>query len=465
MQDLRTREEETLNIKNCERKENNEAEIVVEVNAQEFEAALDKAFIKNRNKMAVPGFRKGKAPRKIIENAYGASVFHGDAVDVLIPDVIIAVAEQSELRIVGLPQVTDVDIKGGNACIDFTVYVSLYPEVIIGEYRGLSAPKPAVEVPEAEVDSEVDRIRLRNARIEKADRPAQSGDIVVIDYEGFMGGEPFQGGKNENYELELGSGRFVPGFEDQIEGMVAGEEGEISIVFPEGYVEHLAGRAAVFEVKLHEVKEKILPDLDDEFAKDVSEFDTLDEYKSDIRERLRKSKQDEADVAYENALMAKLAGKIEADVPIAMVEEQMDHAMEDFAKQVASYGMDIEAYLKMMNKTPQAFREDSRKSSERQVRVFLALEKIAELEGIEVSEEEIENAFIENADLYGTDIDKLKETTDSKDVAREIKMRRAAKIVVESAVNEEAIAEGEEAIADDEEVIAEDEEAIAEEEK
>ena len=426
-----------MNIKSCEKKEKNEADIIVEVDAEEFESALGKAFIKNRNRISVPGFRKGKAPRKIIENMYGSSVFHNDALDILVPDAVRLVGTESELRIVGFPQATDLDFKDDNKGVDITITVAVYPEVAIGEYKGLSAVKPPVSALDSEIDYEVEAIRLRNASIDKVDRPAANGDIAVIDYEGFLDGEPFEGGKGENYDLELGSNSFIPGFEEKIIGMAAEEQRELELVFPDNYAEHLAGKQVVFKVKLNEVKEKILPDLDDEFAKDVSEFDTLEEYRADIKDKLLKSRQAEADAAFENAIMDKLAETIDAEIPEAMIEEQMEIAMNNFASQISSRGMDPSAYLQIMGITPEIFRENMRASSEKQVKVMLALEKIADTENVEVSDEDVESEYNDGAERYQMEIDKLKESVDRETILRDVKIRRAAKIVTDNAIAEE----------------------------
>ena len=437
-----------MNIKSKEKKENSIVEILVEVSAEEFDTAVNEAFRKSRNSISVPGFRKGKAPRKIVERMYGASVFHEDALDIIMPKVLSLLDEQLDLKLVGMPHVTDVDIKEDNSGVDVTVSAAVYPEVTLGAYKGLSAVKPAAEVMESEIDGEIDGIRRRNARIEKADRPAVNGDIAVIDYEGFVDGETFEGGSSENYELKLGSGAFIPGFEEKVEGMAAGEERSIELMFPENYAEPLAGKPVVFKVKLIEVRENILPDLDDEFAKDVSEFDTLDEYKADIRERRLKIKREEADAAFENALIEKVVESLEADMPDAMVEEQMDNAMQNFTRQVTAYGMEPAAYLQMMNTTPEEFRENSRASSEKQAKMMLALEKIAELEDIKVSDEEIENDYKEASERYGMELDRVKETVPADTIASDIKLRRAAKIVVENAFAEDPPADTPEEIPD-----------------
>ena len=423
-------------IKSSEKKEKNIVEVIVEVDAEEFLTAVNEAFRKNRNQIAVPGFRKGKAPRKIIERMYGASVFHEEALDLILPSVLSHAVKESDLNLVGYPSITKVDIKEAEAGADVTIELSVYPEVNVGEYKGITAIKPVYDVSDAEIDSEIAGIRLRNARMETADRPAINDDTTVIDFEGFVDGEPFEGGKGEDQELVLGSGAFIPGFEEKMHGMVVGEERDIDLVFPENYVENLAGKPVVFKVKLKELREKILPDLDDEFAKDVSEFDTLEEYRASIRERLLESKEAQADAAFENALIEKVIDSMDADVPEVMVDQQLETALENFSSEVSSYGMDPGTYLQMMNTTPEAFRANMRKTSEKQVRVILALERIAELEGIEASDEDVENEYASAAERYGMEPDDLKESVEADKIKREVRLRNAIKLIKDNATAE-----------------------------
>jgi len=425
-----------LKIRSCEKKEKNTYEIVVEVTHEEFDSAIGKAFIKNRKSVAVPGFRRGKASRKMIEGMYGASVFHPDALDILAPDVVEFADENTDLKTVGQPQISDVDIKEGNNGLDMVITVSVYPEVTLGEYKGLKAVKEAVEIPESAIDAEIASVQMRNARIEKAERPAQLGDITVIDFDGYVGGEQFEGGKAEGYELELGSKAFIPGFEEKVVGMSPGEERDLDLVFPEEYTPELAGKEVVFKVKLNEIKEKQLPELDDEFAKDVSEFDTLEEYKADIRKRLSDTRQNEVDAAFENALLEKVIENMEAEVPDVMVEAQIDLAIDNFVRQIQGYGMDPSQYLQMMGTTPEAFRESMRGMSEKQVKVSLALDKIAELEAFEISAEEIEKEYATAAERFNMEIAELKESVEEERIAADLKTRRAAKLITDTAVAE-----------------------------
>ena len=422
-----------MNIKTCQKNEKNTAEFIVEISPEEFETALGKAFLKNRNKIAVPGFRKGKAPRKMIERMYGASIFHPDALEILAPDVVKIVKEDPDYRTVGQPEITDFEI-GDDAGVEITVTASLYPEVVIGEYKGLSAVKPDPDVPESAVDAEVAEIRLRNVRYEKVDRPAANGDVATFDFEGFVDGEPFDGGKAEDYELELGSESFIPGFEEQMLGMAPGDERDLDLVFPDEYAEHLAGKPVIFKVMLKELREKQLPDLDDEFAKDVSEFDTLKEYKDSIRQKMQKTKLAESDSAFEDALMGMVAETLEAEIPDVMIDEQQDVTTRNVIAQMTSMGIQPEKYLQLTGMSPEQFRESMRLKGEQQVKVRLVLEKIAELEGIEVGEEDVLAEYIETAARHGVDVEKVKESVKEEEMALDVKLRLAAKVVTESAI-------------------------------
>jgi len=426
-----------LKIISSEKKEKNEVELVIEVQPEELETAVNKAFIKNRSRISVPGFRKGKAPRKIIEKMYGVEIFLSDALDDILPDVLRFAMDETEFDIVGYPTITDMDVKDDKRSAEITLTAALHPEVTIGEYKGLSAPKPVIEIPESEIDAQIETTRERNARMEKVERPAEIGDIAIIDFEGFIDGVAFEGGKGDSHELTLGSGSFIPGFEEKVEGMEAGETRDIELVFPEDYKEDLAGKPVVFKVTLNELREKILPELDDEFVKDVSEFDTIDEYRADIREKIVKTRQQDVDETFENILMEQIVESMEAEVPDEMVNEQLDLSMKNFSSRMSSYGMDPDKYMQMMGVTPEVFRERMREGSEKQVRIQLALGKIAELEGIVVSDEEIEAEYKEASERYKMEIGKFKETVARDDIIHDLKLRGAVKIVVDSAIVEE----------------------------
>ncbi|NLB29319.1 MAG: trigger factor [Clostridiales bacterium] len=423
-----------MNVTGFEKKENNTAVLTVAVDAARFNEALDSVYKKMRGQIAVPGFRKGKAPRKIIENLYGASTFYSDALDELIPEVCAFGIKEKELRTVGYPKLGDIDVQDDKS-VSMVYTVSLYPDVEIGEYRGLHAVKPPVNVPDSAVDAEVESIRLRNATIETVDRPAINGDTVVIDYEGSVDGVNFEGGTAQMYELTLGSNSFIPGFEAQVQGMQKGEERDINVTFPEQYhSEELAGKNAVFKVKVHEISSKVLPDADDEFAKDVSEFDTLAEYKADIRAKLEGEREADADNFFENGLLEKLSEGVTGEIPEDMFEEQIDSSINNLRSQLAQYGMDFDNYLNMSGTNEASFRADARPSAEKQVKISLALEKIAEKEAFEIADEDVDAFYTDMAERYGVTVDIAKSSIEKTDAERELKMRAAIKLVRESGI-------------------------------
>ncbi|MCL2627200.1 MAG: trigger factor [Oscillospiraceae bacterium] len=422
-----------MNLISSEKKEKNEIELKIKVTPEELEAAINKAYLKNRNRIGVPGFRKGKAPRKIIEKMYGVAIFMNDALDSLLPDVLKFAMKDTDLDIVGYPKISNIDLKDNDTWAEITLIAALRPEVKLKKYKGLSAEKPSIEVPKSEIDSELEAMRQRNARMEPAERPAKMGDIAVINFEGFLDGVPFDGGKGENYDLELGSGSFIPGFEEKVEGMEIGEERDIDLVFPENYKEDLAGKAVVFKVKLNEVKEKQLPALDDEFAKDVSEFDTLDEYKASIKAKIEEKRKTDVDETFENILMEQITDEMEADVPDAMIEEQLERSMDSFSRQISAYGMQPEQYMQMLGITPDTFKEKMRGNAEKQVKTSLALAKIAELEDIEISDKEIEEEYEAAAKQYKIDLEKIQKEVPRADIIHDLKLRKAVKIVIDSA--------------------------------
>ncbi len=421
-------------VKNVEKKEKSTVAFDVLCDAAEFEKAVNGAYLKNRSKIFVQGFRKGKAPRMVIEGMYGKDVFYDDAADDLAPVAFAFAVEQESLRTVGNPAVKAVDVSDDRE-LTLSFVTAVWPEVKLGAYKGLEAPKAKVDVTDEQVDAEVDKIRRRNSRIVTVERPAKLEDTAVIDYEGSVDGVPFDGGKAEGQNLVLGSGTFIPGFEDQVVGMSAGQEKDVNVTFPEDYHEKsLAGKAAVFHVRCNEVKENQLPDLDDEFAKDVSEFDTLAEYKASIRERLEKSAQEEADSAYQSALIEKAGDDIEADIPDAMVEEQMDNMMREYDQNLQMNGLNLELYLKYLGQDAKAFREQCRPTAERRVKTDLLLDKIVEVEKIEASDEEIEAEYDKLAGQYNMTADQVKNALSQDVIAGDVKTRKAAQIIFDSGV-------------------------------
>ena len=439
-----------MTVKSCEKLEKSQVALTIEVGAAEFEAAVEKAYQKMRRKINVPGFRPGKAPRKMIERMYGAEVFFEEAINIAFPEAYEAAVEQEKLQVVGYPAVEMVGevTKDG---FTFKATAPVYPEVTLGEYKGLKAEKPEVKVTAADVDERLKTLADRNTRLVSVDREAKSGDTAVIDFEGFLNGKPFEGGKGENHNLELGSGSFVPGFEDQVIGMKAGEEKDIDITFPENYHEDLAGKAVVFKVKVHEVKEKEVPAMDDEFAKDVSEFDTLKDLKADLKKKITEERQKDADRAFEENLMNQVAENITADIPDVMVENQARQYLDNFKAQI-SRQFPYEEYKKMTGMDDEKLLADAKEPALRQVKMDLAVAAIIKAENIEASDEDVEAEYKKMAEQFGMDVDMVKKYLVKEQVQDQLLSQKAVAVVVDSATAEkpkkaakkEEAAEGEE---------------------
>ena len=423
-----------MTVKNVEKLEKSRVAVTVEVGAEEFEAAVAKAYAKARGKLSIPGFRPGKAPRKMIEKLYGAGVFYSDAVDIALPEAYTQAIGQSGLDVVGYPEIEIVDDKIDENGFTFKATVAVYPEVKLGEYKGLTAEKEEIKVSADDVKERLNEMAERNARLVSVDRKAKKGDIAVIDFEGFDNGEAFEGGKGENYELELGSGSFVPCFEDQLVGMKAGEEKDIDITFPENYTPELAGKPVVFHVKVNEVKHKEVPAIDDEFAKDVSEFDTLEELKADTRKQLKNDREAAAQRAFEDALMQKVADGIQADIPDEMVDVQAQQMMENFQQQLAAQGIPFDQYLKMTNTTEDDFKKQAHDPAVQQVRMDLAVAALVKAENLEATAQEIEDELKTVADKYGMDLDTIKKYLPEADVREQVLRSKAIKAVADAAV-------------------------------
>ncbi len=422
-----------MTIKSANR-ENNKLTVNVEVEKELFEAGISKAYLKNRKYIAVPGFRKGKAPRKMIENLYGAQVFHSDAVEEIFPEVYKEAVTDQGWKTVGQPSVTDMNVREDKT-LELTIEVELYPEVELGQYKGIEAPKAAVAVTDEEVEAELDKKANEVARIVTVERPAQEGDTVVIDYKGLKDGAAFDGGSAEGYELRLGSHSFIPGFEEQLIGAAAGDEKELNVTFPEDYhAKELAGAPVVFEVKVHEVKETQVPAKDDELAKDVSEFDTLEELKADLRKQIETRKEEEASRAFESALMEKVAEAAKLELPEAMIEAEVNTELENFDYQLRSQGMSLEQYSKMLGGDLSGFKNSIRPSAEKQVRLRTVLNAIAEAEGLEATEEDKDAEYAKLAEQYGMDVEKLKTLIPAEDISTDLKVRKARDLVVAEAV-------------------------------
>lgn len=422
-----------MTVKNVEKLEKSRVAVTVEVGAEEFEAAVAKAYAKARGKLSIPGFRPGKAPRKMIEKLYGAGVFYSDAVDIALPEAYTQAIGQSGLDVVGYPEIEIVDDKIDENGFTFKATVAVYPEVKLGEYKGLTAEKEEIKVSADDVKERLNEMAERNARLVSVDRKAKKGDIAVIDFEGFDNGEAFEGGKGENYELELGSGSFVPGFEDQVIGMKAGEEKDLDITFPEDYHKDLAGKKVVFHVKAKEIKCKELPKLDDDFAKDVSEYDTLKELKDSIKREITEQREQSAKYAVENELMEKVAANIECDIPDALIDEQCARFLEEFKQRLQSQGIPYDQYCKMTNMDEAKFLEEGKEPATRQVRMDLAVNAIIKEEKLEATDEEVEKQYNDLAEKYSMDVGELKKYLDTMSVRTQIIRDKAISVVVDSA--------------------------------
>lgn len=419
-----------MELKNTEKQEHSVVALTIEITKAEFEAAKDKAFKKAGKNITVPGFRKGKAPRKMIEKLYGEGVFFEEAFNIIYPDAMEMAVEKAGIKPVGR---ADVDLgdpaeEGGLTII---AKVPVKPEVELSEYKGIAAEKETVKVPAAEVKAELNRLAQRNARTETVERKAKKNDTVDIDFEGSVDGVPFEGGKAEHHALTLGSGTFIPGFEDQLIGCKAGDEKDVVVTFPEDYhAKELAGKEAVFKCKVHKVEETILPAIDDEFAKDVSDTcETLDDLKKEISDRLKKQKQEAADHDFEEKVLDGLIEKLQADIPQAMIESQIDSIVQDFGYRIQMQGMSLDQYLKMTGTEPGAFRAMFREQAERQVKTRLALEKVAELENIAVSDTELDEEYAKMAEQYKMDVEKVKSFVAADALRDDLKVSNALELV------------------------------------
>ena len=423
-----------MELKNTEKQEHSVVALTIEITKAEFEAAKDKAFKKTGKNITVPGFRKGHAPRKMIEKLYGEGVFFEEAFNIIYPDAMDMAVEKSGIKPVGR---ADVDLgdpaeEGGLTII---AKVPVEPEVELGEYKGIEVEKETVKVPAADVKAELNRLAQRNARTETVDRKAKKNDTVDIDFEGFVDGVAFEGGKAEHHMLTLGSGSFIPGFEDRLIGCKAGDEKDVVVTFPEEYhAKELAGKEAVFKCKVHKVEETILPELDDEFAKDVSDTcETLEDLKKEITERLKKERQENVEHAFEEKILDAVIEGMKADIPQAMVESQVDALVQDFGYRLQMQGMALDQYLKMTGTEMGAFRAMFREQADRQVKTRLALEKVAELENIAVSDKELDEEYAKMAEQYGMEVDKVKSIVSAEALSGDLKISNALEFLKKNA--------------------------------
>ena len=423
----------SLQVENMEK---NMAKLTIEVSAEELEKAIQGAYLKQRNKISVPGFRKGKVPRQMIEKMYGVGIFYEDAANALIPTAYGKAYDECELDIVSQPKVEVVQLEKGKPFI-FTAEVAVKPEVTLGEYKGLSVDKVSNRVTAKEIDAKLEEEQKKNARtVVVEDRAVQDGDEVVLDFEGFVDGVAFEGGKGENHPLEIGSHSFIDTFEDQLVGHNAGDEVEVNVTFPEKYqAADLAGKPAVFKVKINEIKTKELPELNDEFASEVSEFDTLAEYKEDLRKHLEVEKENEAKRTKEDEAIKKIIDKSTMELPEAMIETQCENMINEFAQRIAQSGLSMEQYMQFSGMTIDGLKEQVRPEAETRIKSSLVLEQIAKDENIEVSEDEI-NAEIEKmAAQYGMEADKLKEylgDAEKESIKRDLAVTKAVDLIMEN---------------------------------
>lgn len=424
-----------MSLKNANKVDTNRVELDIEVDAGRFESAVNNAYKKNVRKMNIPGFRKGKAPRHLVEKLYGSGVFYEDAVNEVYPAALDEAIQESGFEYV--EDKIDFDVVSvGPEGLHFKAVVTVKPEVELTAYKGLKAEKKAVEISDADVEEELKKLQDRQSRLVAAeDRAAEMGDTVTFDFDGRVDGEPFEGGKAENYTLTLGSGQFIPGFEEQLVGKKADEECDVEVTFPEDYhAAGLAGKPAVFHCKMHEIKVKELPELNDDFAKDCSEFDTLDDLKADLRKNLEHRREHEAEDAFESELLEQLVAGFKAEVPEAMYEHRVDESVRDFDYRLQSQGLNLDMYLQYTGMDRDAFRKSFREQAEKQVKIRLALEKIAELENIVPTPEEIEAEFAKLAEQYQMDVEKVKSLISEKSLSMDLAVGKAMDLVKETAV-------------------------------
>lgn len=425
-----------MSLKSSNKVDTNRYELTINVPADEFDAAVEKVFKRESKKITIPGFRKGKAPRAFVEKYYGEQVFYEDAINLVYPSALESAVEEAGLKLIEDHIGFDLLESGKGKDLLFKVTVTTYPEVTIEGYKGIEIVKKPVEVTEEDIDAELVKVQDRNSRmVTVEDRAAQNGDTVEIDFEGFVDGVAFEGGKAENFNLTLGSGQFIPGFEDQVVGHNTGDEFDVNVTFPEDYhAEELKGKPAVFKIKLHEIKAKELPEIDDDFIKDISEFDTVEAYRADVKEKLTASRQKQAENDADNQLIDALVEKLQGEIPEAMYQNRINDDIREFSYRLQSQGLDLKTYMQYTGMDEKSIRDSFKPQAERQVKVRLALEKIAELENIVPTEEEIEAEYTKIADAYQMDVEKVKGFIAVSDLSLDIAVEKAMGIVRDNAV-------------------------------
>ena len=421
-----------MNVKNIERN-GNVTTVVIEIDKELMEKGVNAAYLKARKNIQIPGFRRGKAPRKMIESMYGAHVFYEDGLEEIFPEVYEEAIMKQEIKAIGRPNLTDLQISEENV-VTITITTEVYPEVTLGDYKGIEAPKAEVNVTDEQVEAELNTMAQNVSSTETVERAAEMGDTANIDFEGFDNGVPFEGGKGEAFDLKLGSGSFVPGFEEQVVGMSAGDEKDIDITFPEDYHANLAGKPVVFHVKCNKVTTTTVPAMDDEFAKDVSEFDTLEELKADIRAKALENAEKQAASAFEQACVDKATENCTVDMPKALIEAELDNQMERFAYQLQMSGYSVEAYAKMMGGDMNTIRNAFRPAAEKQAKTNVMLAKIVEVEGLTVTEEDIAAEYDSLASTYSLELDKVKSMVPVEEIKANLETRKAVKVITDNAV-------------------------------
>lgn len=424
-------------LKSSNKIDTNTYELEVTVDAETFKKACTTAYLKNRKNIQVPGFRKGKATQGMIEKIYGEGVFYEDALDVIYPEAVSAAFDEAKLEVVDAPYDLEVPVIGKENGVEMKMKVTTYPEVRLGDYKGLKVAKLPTEASDEDVENELKTVQESRARLVVADdREAQTGDTVSLDFEGFVDGVAFEGGKGENYPLELGSGSFIPGFEEQVAGHKIDEEFDVNVTFPEEYEESLAGKDAVFKCTIHEIKAKELPELDDDFAQDVSEFDTLDEYKADLKKQISEKKEADAKTDMENQLLEQITDNMKAEIPECMFAKRCDEMVQDYSYRLQMQGLDLNTYLQYLGQDMDSFKETFKEAAEKQVKVSVALRAIIEAEKIEATDEDIDKEAAKIGEQYGMDAEQVKKAIPAEQLAEDVKRNKAVDMIVEAAVIE-----------------------------
>lgn len=424
-------------LKSSNKVDTNTYEIEVTVDSEAFKEACKQAYLKGRKNIQLPGFRKGKATQGMIEKMYGEGAFFEEALDIVYPEAVSSAIEEAELKVVDAPYDLEIPVMSKAEGVEMKMKVTTYPEVKLGDYKGLKAVKLPTDATDEDVENELKQMQERNSRlIDVTDRNAEMGDTATIDFEGFTDGVAFEGGKGENYPLELGSGSFIPGFEEQVAGHAVDEEFDVNVTFPEEYAEELAGKDAVFKCKIHEIKTKEMPVLDDEFAKDVSEFDTLDEVKEDLKKQISEKKEKDAKIDLENQLLEQVVENMEVEIPECMFAKRTDEMIQEYDYRLQMQGLNLETYLQYMGQTMETFKESFKDGAEKQVKVSVALAAIMDAENIEVSDEEIDAEAAKIGEQYGMDVEQVKKAVPMEQLSEDIKRNKAVDLIIDSAVIE-----------------------------